>query len=84
MNDIPTALHNYTVLAIKSKSTTVKQRALNVAIEQNDLRAALDIATHWVVQNLKMFLLYFTYHILPLKHMSMNWLRNTLDKILNY
>ncbi|MEG0196526.1 MAG: hypothetical protein RR676_04850, partial [Acinetobacter sp.] len=49
-HDVPTALHNYTVLAIKSNSTTVKQRALNVALEQNDLKAALDIATHWVVQ----------------------------------
>lgn len=49
-NDTPTALHNYTVLAIRSNSTAVKQRALNIAIEQNDLQSALDIATHWVVQ----------------------------------
>ena len=45
-HDVPTALHNYTVLAIKSNSTTVKQRALNVALEQNDLKAALDIANN--------------------------------------
>ncbi|WP_445116325.1 tetratricopeptide repeat protein [Acinetobacter sp. WZC-1] len=49
-HDTSTALHNYTVLAIRSNSTSIKQRALNVAIEQNDLQAALDIATHWVVQ----------------------------------
>lgn len=49
-NDTTTALHNYTVLAIRSNSTAVKQRALNIAIEQNDLQSALDIATHWVVQ----------------------------------
>lgn len=49
-NDTATALHNYTVLAIRSNSTAVKQRALNIAIEQNDLQSALDIATHWVVQ----------------------------------
>ncbi len=49
-NDTATALHNYTVLAIRSSSTAIKQRALNVALEQNDLQAALDIATHWVVQ----------------------------------
>ncbi len=49
-HDIPTALHNYTVLAIKSNSTSVKQRALNVALEHDDLQAALDISTHWVVQ----------------------------------
>ena len=48
--DSATALHNYTVLAIKSNSTTIKQRALNIALEQNHLHAALDIATHWVVQ----------------------------------
>lgn len=49
-HDTAIALHNYTVLAIKNNSTSVKQRALNVALEQNDLKAALDIATHWVVQ----------------------------------
>jgi len=30
-DDIATALHNYTVLAIRSNSTTIKQRALDVA-----------------------------------------------------
>ena len=49
-DDTSTALHNYTVLAIRSNSTTVKQRALDIAIENNDLQSALDIATHWVVQ----------------------------------
>lgn len=63
-DDIPTALHNYTVLAIKSNSTTIKQRALDVALEYNDLQAALNIATHWVVQEPKDVLLYFIYRIL--------------------
>lgn len=49
-NDTTTALHNYTVLAIRSNSTAVKQRALNIALDENDLQAALNIATHWVVQ----------------------------------
>ncbi|MDQ8934594.1 tetratricopeptide repeat protein [Acinetobacter rudis] len=51
--DIPTALHNYTVLAIRSNSTSIKQRALNIAIEQENLQSALDIARHWVVQEPK-------------------------------
>lgn len=49
-NDTATALHNYTVLAIRSNSTTIKQRALDIALEQDDLQSALNIATHWVVQ----------------------------------
>lgn len=52
-DDTATALHNYTVLAIRSNSTAIKQRALNIALEQNDLQAALNIATHWVVQEPK-------------------------------
>nr|WP_174435137.1 tetratricopeptide repeat protein [Acinetobacter rudis] len=51
--DIPTALHNYTVLAIRGNSTSIKQRALNIAIEQENLQSALDIARHWVVQEPK-------------------------------
>lgn len=49
-NDTATALHNYTVLAIRGNSTSVKQRALDIAIENNDLDSALNIATHWVAQ----------------------------------
>ncbi len=82
-NDIPTALHNYTVLAIKSNSTTVKQRALNVALEQNDLKAALDIATHWVVQEPEdVPALFYLAHI-SLKVHEYELAAETLNKILN-
>lgn len=82
-HDIPTALHNYTVLAIKSSSTTVKQRALNIALEQNDLKAALDIATHWVVQEpTDVPALFYLSHI-ALKSHEYELASETLDKILN-
>ena len=82
-HDIPTALHNYTVLAIKGSSTTVKQRALNVALEQNDLKAALDIATHWVVQEpTDVPALFYLSHI-ALKSHEYELASETLDKILN-
>ena len=82
-HDVPTALHNYTVLAIKSNSTTVKQRALNVALEQNDLKAALDIATHWVVQEpTDVPALFYLSHI-ALKAHEYELASETLDKILN-
>lgn len=82
-HDIPTALHNYTVLAIKSNSSTVKQRALNVALEQNDLKAALDIATHWVVQEpTDVPALFYLSHI-ALKSHEYELAAETLDKILN-
>ena len=82
-HDVPTALHNYTVLAIKSSSTTVKQRALNVALEQNDLKAALDIATHWVVQEpTDVPALFYLSHI-ALKSHEYELASETLDKILN-
>lgn len=82
-HDIPTALHNYTVLAIKSNSSTVKQRALNVALEQNDLKAALDIATHWVVQEpTDVPALFYLSHI-ALKSHEYELAADTLDKILN-
>ena len=81
-HDIPTALHNYTVLAIKSNSTAVKQRALNIAIEQEDLSAALDIATHWVVQEPKdVPALFYLAHI-ALKAHEYELAAETLDKIL--
>lgn len=81
--DIPTALHNYTVLAIKSNSTTIKQRALNVALEQNDLKAALDIATHWVVQEHQdVPALFYLAHI-SLKAHEYELAADTLNKILN-
>lgn len=81
--DIPTALHNYTVLAIKSNSTIIKQRALNVALEQNDLKAALDIATHWVVQEPQdVPALFYLAHI-SLKAHEYELAADTLNKILN-
>ncbi len=81
--DIPTALHNYAVLAIKSNSTTIKQRALNVALEQNDLKAALDIATHWVVQEPQdVPALFYLAHI-SLKAHEYELAADTLNKILN-
>lgn len=81
-HDIPTALNNYTVLAIKSNSTSVKQRALNIAIEENDLNAALDIATHWVVQEPKdVPALFYLSHI-ALKVHEYELAADTLNKIL--
>ncbi len=81
-HDIPTALHNYTVLAIKSNSTAVKQRALNVPLEHEELRAALDISTHWVVQEPEdVPALFYLAHI-ALKAHEYELAAETLDKIL--
>ncbi|RKG32844.1 tetratricopeptide repeat protein [Acinetobacter tianfuensis] len=82
-DDIPTALHNYTVLAIKSKSTAVKQRALNVAIEHDDMRSALDIATFWVVQEPEDVPAMFYLAHIALKTHEYDLAAETLDKILN-
>ncbi|MEK7738563.1 MAG: hypothetical protein AAB326_00815, partial [Pseudomonadota bacterium] len=82
-NDTATALHNYTVLAIRSNSTTIKQRALNVAIEQNDLKAALDIATHWVVQEPEDVPAKFYLAHIALKSHEYELAAETLDSILN-
>ncbi|WP_213032967.1 tetratricopeptide repeat protein [Acinetobacter silvestris] len=81
-HDTATALHNYTVLAIRSDSTTVKQRALNVAIEQNDLKAALDIATHWVVQEPEDIPAKFYLAHIALKTHEYELAAETLDSIL--
>ena len=82
-DDIATALHNYTVLAIRSNSTIIKQRALDVALEYNDLQAALDIATHWVEQEPKdVPALFYLSHI-ALKTHEYELAAKTLDKILN-
>lgn len=81
-NDIPTALHNYTNLAIKSNSTALKQRALNIAIEQHDLGSALNIATHWVAQEPKdVPALFYLSHI-ALKAHEYELAANTLNQIL--
>ncbi|ENU30678.1 tetratricopeptide repeat protein [Acinetobacter sp. 2JN-4] len=82
-DDIPTALHNYTVLAIRSNSTTIKQRALDIALEYDDLQAALDIATHWVEQEPEdVPALFYLSHI-SLKTHEYDLAAKTLDKILN-
>lgn len=82
-DDIATALHNYTVLAIRSNSTTIKQRALDIALEYNDLQSALDIATHWVEQEpTDVPALFYLSHI-ALKTHEYELAAETLDKILN-
>lgn len=82
-DDIPTAIHNYTVLAIKSNSPAIKQRALDIELEYNDMKAALDIATHWVVQEPEdVPALFYLAHI-ALKAHEYKLAADTLDKILN-
>ena len=80
--DIPTALHNYTSLAIKTDSTSVKQRALNVAINENDLDAALDIANHWVIQEPEDVPAMFYLAHIALRAHQYELAAKTLDKIL--
>ena len=82
-NDTATALHNYTVLAIRSNSTTLKQRALNIAIENNDLQSALDIATHWVVQEPEDVPAKFYLAHIALKSHEYELAADVLDSILN-
>ena len=80
--DISTALQNYTALAIKSNSAAIKQRALNLAIEQQDLHPALNIATEWVKQEPKdVPALFYLSHI-ALKAHEYELASTTLDKIL--
>ena len=82
-DDIATALHDYTVLAIRNNSTTIKQRALDIALEYNDLQAALDISTHWVKQEpTDVPALFYLSHI-ALKTHEYELAAKTLDKILN-
>ena len=81
--DTATALHNYTVLAIRNDSTLIKQRALDVALEYNDLQAALDIATHWVEQEPQdVPALFYLSHI-ALKAHEYELAAKTLDKIVS-
>lgn len=82
-HDIPNAIHNYTVLAIHSNSPTIKQRALNVSLEQNDLNAALNIATHWVVQEPEDVPAKFYLAHIALKTHEYDLAAETLDSILN-
>lgn len=80
--DTATALHNYTVLAIRNNSTSIKQHALNIAIEQNDLVAALNIARHWVVQEPKDVPAKFYLAHIALKSHEYELAAATLDSIL--
>lgn len=82
-NDAATALHNYTVLAIRSNSTAIKQRALDVALEQNDLQSALNIATHWVVQEPEDVPAKFYLAHIALKSHEYELAADVLDTILN-
>lgn len=82
-NDVATALHNYTVLAIRSNSTQVKQRALDIALEQNDLQSALNIATHWVVQEPEDVPAKFYLAHIALKSHEYELAADVLDTILN-
>ena len=81
--DTATAIHNYTVLAIKSNSNAVKERALDVSIEEADLRSALDIATHWVTEEPEdVPALFYLAHITLRAH-EYQLAANTLNKILS-
>ena len=83
-DDVPTALHNYTVLAIKSNSPALKQRALDIALEHDDLKAALNIATHWVVQEPSDIpALFYLTHIALQAH-EYELAAESLDKILSH
>lgn len=77
------ALQNYSELAIHTDSTIAKQRALDIALEENNLHAALNIATHWVQQDPSdVPALFYLTHI-ALKSHKYELTAATLDKILN-
>lgn len=77
------ALQNYTHLAIHTDSTTAKQRALNVTLEENDLENALKIVQHWVKQDPKdVPALFYLAHI-SLKTHKYRLTAATLDTILS-
>lgn len=77
------ALQNYTNLAIHSDSTIAKQRALDIALDENDLTAALNIAMHWVKQDpTDVPALFYLTHI-SLKAHKYKLTASTLDKILS-
>lgn len=82
-NDTTTALHNYTVLAIQNSSTSIKQRALEIALDNNNLQAALDIATHWVVQEPQDVPAKFYLAHIALKSHEYELAAEVLDNILN-
>ena len=77
------ALHNYTLLAAETNSTMVKQRALNIAIDLDNIQSALNIVTNWVKQEPKdVPALFYLSHI-ALKAHEYELAAQTLDKILN-
>lgn len=77
------ALQNYTNLAIHSDSTIAKQRALDIALDENDLNSALSIATHWVRQDPSdVPALFYLAHI-ALKTHQYELTASSLDKILS-
>lgn len=81
-HDIPNALHQYTVLALKHNLQPIKQRALDLALEYHDLDAALNMAIHWVVQEPQdVPALFYLAHTALLAH-EYELAADTLDKIL--
>ena len=81
--DPNTALENYTALTTQSNSTMVKQRALNIAIDLENIPSALNIVTNWVKQEPKdVPALFYLSHI-ALKAHEYELAAETLDKILN-
>ena len=77
------ALKNYTYLATHTDSTIAKQRALDVALAQNDLDDALKIVQHWVKQDPKdVPALFYLTHI-ALKSHRYALTASTLENILS-
>lgn len=82
-DDIHRALRHYTDLALQSNSTAIKQRALDISLEYNDLRAALQIARNWVQQEPKdVPALFYLAHIALRAH-EYHLAASTLNQILN-
>lgn len=81
--DAATAIHNYTVLAIRGNSTAIKQRAFNIALQHDDLQASLNIAKHWVLQEPKDVPAKFYLAHIALKSHNYELAANTLDQLLS-
>ena len=80
--DTTNALHTYTVLALRHNLQPIKQRALDLALEHNDLQAALNMAIHWVVEEPQdVPALFYLAHTALLAH-EYELAAETLDKIL--
>lgn len=77
------ALKNYTYLATHTESTSAKQRALDIALEENNLEDALRIVQYWVKHDPKdVPALFYLAHI-ALKSHKYALTAATLDKILS-